>query len=208
MLISSSIQTPVALGTRRPNIVLPEALINNSPSEPSDDQSAMALTPILAHELAHLRNGDLRTLAASRLLLILFWPQPLYWWVRRVIRLDQETLADAAASEVTSRVLYAEQLVKWAGQTALRPNRRLATAVGLWEGRSQLHRRVAILLNEKLAILNSCTRRWRTSAFVGVLAVAVCLSFVTIDSGSQHALAEQAARQAGAEKGSGYRDAW
>jgi beta-lactamase regulating signal transducer with metallopeptidase domain len=195
-LISSSIQTPVALGTRRPAIVLPEALISNSPGEPSEDHSTTDLTPILAHELAHLRNGDLRTLAASRLLLILFWPQPLYWWLRRLIRLDQETLADAAASEVTSRVLYAEQLVKWAGQTALRPNRRLATAVGLWEGPSQLRRRVAILLNENFAIISGCSRRWRNSALVGLLVVAGCLSLVTIGSGSSQALAKQTARQA------------
>jgi Zn-dependent protease with chaperone function len=58
-----------------------------------DCQSADAgleLGAVLAHECAHLRHGDLRTLALARLLLILFWPQPLYWWLRRIIRLDQE----------------------------------------------------------------------------------------------------------------------
>src|SRR5690606_17898975 len=54
--------------------------------------NSVALLPILAHELAHLQHRDLHTLAATRLLLILLWPQPLFWLLRRTIRLDQETL--------------------------------------------------------------------------------------------------------------------
>jgi len=91
LLVSREIDVAVAIGVWRPRVLLPQGW--------SESRSADELRAILAHELAHVRNGDLRWLAASRLLLVLLWAQPLYWWLRRQMRLDQETLADAVAAE-------------------------------------------------------------------------------------------------------------
>ncbi|NOY40276.1 MAG: hypothetical protein GXP26_00365 [Planctomycetes bacterium] len=171
LLVSNDIQAPAALGVFQPTILLPQAMLS--------DQSD-SLRPILAHELAHIRHGDLRTLAAARLLTILLWPQPLYWLLRRQVRLDQETLADAAAADVTNRTDYAEQLVAWARNATDTPAPRLASSVGLWESPSQLKHRVAMLLDEKLTILRTCTRRWRYLCTAFVATAAVGLSLITL----------------------------
>ena len=88
--LSTRIGLPVAIGVVRPMIVLPEQF--------ATDETDEALEAALAHELAHIRNGDLRWLAIVRLLTIVFFSQPLFWLLRRTIRADQEALADAAAS--------------------------------------------------------------------------------------------------------------
>ena len=55
-------------------------------------------------------------LAFLRLLNIVLFAQPLFWWLRRKIRADQEVLADAAAATMygDKRLAYAETLVGWA----------------------------------------------------------------------------------------------
>lgn len=170
LLISPRITAPVALGLRRPTILLPPSALPLPPSQ---------LLPILAHELAHLEHRDLHTLAATRLLLVLLWPQPLYWLLRRTIRLDQETLADAAAADRAGRLDYAQQLLAWASSASTQRPPRLAGAVGLWEGPSQLKRRIALLLNEKFNVMRSCSRRWRGGSLVAIALIATGLSTVT-----------------------------
>ena len=198
LLLSSRIATPVAIGIRRPTIVLP-AVIATTPqiasggprppgtatcgAQAMDSTEHERLIAILAHEWAHLRHGDLWTLAISRTLLVLLWPQPFFWLLRRTIRLDQETLADAAAAEHAGRVPYAEQLLTWARSAAAagRPPR-IAAAVGLWESPSQLKRRLAILLDQQLNILRECSRRWKLATGLLCVASAVLLSLVTVEA--------------------------
>ncbi|MEN0110854.1 MAG: M56 family metallopeptidase, partial [Planctomycetota bacterium] len=132
LLVSDRLAAPVAIGLRRPAIVLPRPMADAEPDS--------HLRTLLAHELAHVRGGDLWLLALLRGLMPLLWVNPLYWLLRRRVRLDQEALADAAAADLSSREAYAEQLVDWARQLAgYRPP--LAGAAGLWEGPSQLRRR-------------------------------------------------------------------
>jgi beta-lactamase regulating signal transducer with metallopeptidase domain len=140
LLVCTQIDVAVALGVVHPAVLLPADWLQ---SQSNDD-----LHTVLAHEAAHLRNYDLHWLAVSRVLSIALWAQPLYWFVRRRMRLDQEALADAAAAELTSRQNYAEKLVALAHHVAARPAVRLSTAVGLWEGPSQLRRRVALLIDD------------------------------------------------------------
>lgn len=171
LLISPHITAPVALGLRRPTILLPPSALPLPPSQ---------LLPILAHELAHLQHRDLHTLAATRLLLALLWPQPLYWLLRRTIRLDQETLADAAAADRAGRLDYAQQLLAWASSAGAQRPPRLAGAVGLWEGPSQLKRRIAVLLNEQFSVMRSCSRRWKALSVGCIISLATMLSLVTL----------------------------
>ena len=141
---------------------------------------SVALLPILAHEWAHLQRRDLHTLAASRLLLILLWPQPMFWLLRRTIRLDQETLAAAAAADHAGRLDYAQQLLTWARTANTQRPPRLAGAVGLWEGPSQLKRRIALLLNEQFAVMRSCSAAWRRVCIASLAIAVVALSLVTL----------------------------
>jgi beta-lactamase regulating signal transducer with metallopeptidase domain len=218
LLISPQITAPVALGIRRPAILLPSTFGQSSrsdvaapspwrgglgrganpaeagplegantppPASPRQGEGrkqdeSVALAPILAHEWAHLQHRDLHTLAATRLLLILLWPQPLYWLLRRTIRLDQETLADAAAADRAGRLDYAQQLLAWASTASTQRPPRLAGAVGLWEGPSQLKRRIALLLNEQFNVMRSCSPQWRRGALAALAVIAVSLSSVTL----------------------------
>jgi beta-lactamase regulating signal transducer with metallopeptidase domain len=177
ILVSPCINVPVALGLRRAVIVLPTKLVE-SQSTLANPQSEIG--GILVHELAHIENRDLYWLALSRALLIVFWSQPLYWLARRRMRLDQESLADAAAAELTSREQYAEQLIGWARNLANVRTMRLASAVGLWEGASQLRHRVALLLNERFTVLRDCSRNGRIAAALACVAAAMALSMVTL----------------------------
>jgi beta-lactamase regulating signal transducer with metallopeptidase domain/protocatechuate 3,4-dioxygenase beta subunit len=163
---------PVAVGLWRPMILLPTALVEQS--QPGE------LRTVLAHELAHVRHRDLWLLAALRALLVVLWAHPLFWLLRRRVRIDQELLADAAAAEISSRHDYAQQLVRLARTSAAVRPPRLASSVGLWEGPSQLKRRIATLLDEHLTILQSCSQRWRIGSTINLLVVAVGLSLLTL----------------------------
>jgi beta-lactamase regulating signal transducer with metallopeptidase domain/tetratricopeptide (TPR) repeat protein/protocatechuate 3,4-dioxygenase beta subunit len=170
------IDVAVALGVWRPMIMLPTRWTSS--------QSQDRLRAVLAHESTHVLNHDLQWVALARILFIALWANPLFLLAKRRLRLDQEALADAAAAEITSRRQYAEQLVDWARDVRRRPAMHLSSAVGLWEGPSQLRQRIAILLDEKLTILRSCSRRWQVAAATLAAAAAVFLSMVTLQPAS------------------------
>lgn len=169
------IDVAVALGIWRPIILLP--------SQWADRESSDHLRAVLTHESTHVFNHDLQWLAVTRLLFIAMWANPLFWFVKRRLRLDQEALADAAAAELTSRQLYAEQLVAWARRVGSQPTVRLSAAVGLWERPSQLRQRVALLLNEHLKVIRDCSRRWRLASLVTCVLLASALSLLTLQPG-------------------------
>jgi beta-lactamase regulating signal transducer with metallopeptidase domain len=181
--ISKNLPVAVAVGLVRPWILLPQMLTN------ANREQARS---VLAHELAHVANRDLWLLAMLRGLMILLWPHPLFWLLRRQVRLDQELLADAAAAELTSRGTYAEQLVALARSAVETHVPRLASSVGLWERPSQLTQRIALLLDDKLTILRNCSRSWRIGS-AGMLAVlALALSLVTLAPRAAESRAETA----------------
>ena len=96
LLVSRSHPIPIATGAFWPKILLPPLFAERE--RPDDCRS------VLAHELAHIRNGDLWLLALDRWLLPLFWMHPLYLRLRRSIRDDQELLADGFAVAHSSQI--------------------------------------------------------------------------------------------------------
>ncbi len=113
-------------------------------------------------------------------LFVLLWVQPFYWLLRRKLRLDQELLADAAAADTKGRQQYAAELVAWARSATRRPRMPAAAAVGLWEGPSQLRRRVALLLDERFTMLRKCSRKWQLTSSFSLVAAAAMLSLITV----------------------------
>ncbi|ADG11964.1 peptidase M56 [Caulobacter segnis] len=82
---------------------------------------------IMAHELAHLRRHDWIFLVISRVVLAIFWFNPLVWRLHAVLRQRSEEAADAAALGTVDRALYARTLVRLAAH----PTSLLAPAASL-----------------------------------------------------------------------------
>ena len=167
LLVSGRLAQPVAVGLLRPAIILPERFV--------EDEPRCRLEAALAHEWAHFRNRDLWWIALSGLLMPVLFAHPVYWWLRRRTREDQELLADAAAAD--GRVDYAEALLSWARQTPDRPRLAAAGSLALWERPSQLKRRIIMLLDRDFRVEPTCPRRWglgvRGAMALSVLALSV-----------------------------------
>ncbi len=77
---------PLAMGIFRPAIVIPRALLERLPGR--------ELRIVLAHELAHMRRGDLWTQVLTIALLAMWWFHPLYWVLLFKVRRVREDCCD------------------------------------------------------------------------------------------------------------------
>jgi beta-lactamase regulating signal transducer with metallopeptidase domain len=159
----------VAVGALRPRIVLP--------ASSAVESNAKAIRAALAHEWAHICHGDLWLLALERLLVPLLAVHPLFWWLRRSTRLDQELLADAAAAG-DKPVEYAEALIAWAKVPASTTVG--LAALGMSEHPSNLSRRVQMILNCNRPETTRFRRLCGVAAAGVVLSLAGVLSTLTV----------------------------
>ncbi|MCA9261164.1 MAG: M56 family metallopeptidase [Planctomycetales bacterium] len=190
LLTSHQVATPVAMGLRRPRVVLPSSY--------EDGQPESFLRLALAHELAHIRHGDLALLAAVRWLAVSLGAHPMFWAWRRKVRFAQETLADAAAAEGADPADYADAMVAWARQAKVRRTAACFGAMGLWESRSQLRRRIAVILDDTVVLKRVASRRWKWTTGVACCASAWALSqFTTSPESPKAARAATASEPAG-----------
>ena len=83
-LISSG---PLVTGLFRPVILLPAWF--ESDYDLSEQRAA------LAHDMMHVRRGDIWALQLSEIISAVFWFNPLIWFARPAFRLDQEAACDA-----------------------------------------------------------------------------------------------------------------
>ena len=77
---------PALLGIFRPTLLLPKMIV--------DGKSPEELEPILAHELIHLRRGDLWVGLLQVLAQALWWFHPLVWLVNRMLTREAERCCD------------------------------------------------------------------------------------------------------------------
>ena len=168
LLVSRRIATPLAFGLRRPIIMLPADWI-------TEDADAARWAPILRHECAHLRHGDLWLLGLTRWLLPMLFAQPLFWWLRRQIRADQEILADAAACGADPHA-YAAELVGWARRVLIAPTVTPAFGLGIWERCGSLDQRVRWLLADE-RIEPRSSRRFRACAGLAMIALVLAMTW-------------------------------
>ncbi|WP_435008578.1 M56 family metallopeptidase [Tundrisphaera lichenicola] len=171
LILAPKLAHPVAVGLIRPSILLPIRFVEAEP----EGRIEAALT----HEWAHIRNGDLWLLAGTRLLLPILFAHPLYFWLRRRIREDQEALADASAAGIDGRIAYAEALLGWARSGEGRLANRFVPSLGLW-GQSSLGSRVALLLDRDFQVEPTSPRRWRLGAGVVAVVLVVGLGLAPI----------------------------
>jgi len=179
-------ESPVVFGAVRTVIVLPSALLAHS--------TANQLRLILAHEMAHIRRGDLLGNWFSTLVSGLFFFHPLVWLALRESRLSQEVACDelAVRRPDVSVADYGRLLVELATQRPM-PASPLVT-VGVVES---FH----VFLKRRLsAMKNFGTRSRRVFAlswFVAIVAVLGLLPWrLVAQTESDEVAAEKALKSA------------
>jgi beta-lactamase regulating signal transducer with metallopeptidase domain len=186
--VNDRIESALVCGTWRPAILLPECKTQLPEGEgPPAGGTPTGIRAALAHEWAHIANGDLWHLALERLLLPVYLMQPLFWFLRRRIRIDQELLADAAAAG-ESPVEYAEALLAWAKSTSAGPRGEVLAVLSFWNNPCHLPRRIEMLIDTTNRVLPQASRLWRGTTLTIVFALACGLSLLTL--GTKKSVAE------------------
>jgi beta-lactamase regulating signal transducer with metallopeptidase domain/5-hydroxyisourate hydrolase-like protein (transthyretin family) len=168
LLASDHLEQPITFGWQRPVIVLPAALCRRGEEE--------VLRYCLAHEWSHIERRDIVSWHLATLVQLLFFYQPLFWWLRRQLRLCQDYLADARAAE--QAVLaedYADFLIGLARRRLAAP---LSAALGVGDRRSNLYRRIVMLITTRQPLERRCRRLW--TAAVALTASLLLLAVVAV----------------------------
>lgn len=169
LLVSDEIDAAIAFGGWRPVIVLPATVC--------EEERTDTLRYGLAHEWSHIERGDVwRWYLVAFAQVVLFY-QPLFWWLRRQLRLSQDFLADARSADHTSEpVDYAEYLVSLARRRLNIPT----FALGITDQRSNLTRRVHMLLLNHNPLSRRCRLAWTCGTAAVALGLLVGLSSVRL----------------------------
>jgi beta-lactamase regulating signal transducer with metallopeptidase domain len=139
LLISSEVSSPVALGFRRPAVILPESLLA--------EFDGPALDHVLLHELAHVARRDDWSNLAARLAAAVLGLHPVAAWILRRIARERELACDDWVVSMTGEARpYADSLTRLF-EFRLTRRRRLLLASGMAERASFLGGRIEKLLD-------------------------------------------------------------
>ncbi|MSR59098.1 MAG: hypothetical protein EXS05_15880 [Planctomycetaceae bacterium] len=177
ILVSPRASQPFTFAGRKPVIVLPAAIVAM--------KTDIDLRWSLAHEWSHIARGDVWIWSFASLVRLVYYYQPLSWWLRRQLRLCQDYLADAAAARQSSAADYAEFLTT---RAAGRPS---AVGLGIASGPSDLYRRVSMLLKNPRPLETQCS--WTWTAGVAATAALLILLAATFGDRPIHAAADNPA---------------
>ncbi len=109
LLESGRVAVPMVVGTLRPVILLPVAVLTGL----TPDQ----VHAVLAHEVAHIRRHDYAANLVQTAIVTLLFYHPAVWWVSRRIREERENCCDdLAVKSCGDSMLYARALAELAGQ--------------------------------------------------------------------------------------------
>ena len=136
LVSSPEVRSPLSWG------LSPGAILIDADSLKAGSSAAAA---ILAHEMAHLKRADWAFLMLSRLVLALFWFNPLVWWLAKSLVERSEEAADAEAISHVDRHAYARVLITLAAAPcpAIHPTGALAMAAQP----HSLKKRIACIMN-------------------------------------------------------------
>ena len=86
LIVTESLVGPAVIGFFRVTVLIPSVV--------ADKLQGKAVAPILAHELLHIRRGDLWVGLLQTLVQAMWWFHPLVWWVGRVTTREAERCCD------------------------------------------------------------------------------------------------------------------
>jgi beta-lactamase regulating signal transducer with metallopeptidase domain len=182
LLVARGLSTPMSCGLFRPTVALPASM--------AADPDAQKLRWVFAHELAHLRRRDPWVCLLFGLGTALFFFVPWFWSLRRQVRLCQEYLADDYATQESPPEDYARFLLSLSAASALP-----AGAFGVSGNRSDLFRRVTMLLGFSDRFEQRCPRLWALGLGSGLLTLAVLVSGVGLKANAALAQEKEEAKK-------------
>ncbi len=137
LLVSSEIVSPMAVGFRRPAVIVPETLLNEFTPEELDH--------VLLHELAHIARYDDWTNLFARLIGALLPIHPVAVWLVKKIEQEREIACDDWVVAMTGEARpYAASLTRLFELCSARRRQLLAT--GMADRASHLGERIEALL--------------------------------------------------------------
>jgi beta-lactamase regulating signal transducer with metallopeptidase domain len=140
--LSYETETPIAVGFRRPVIILP--------TDMATADGLTSIEPLIMHEYAHLARYDDWSNLAQRATERLFWFNPLVWLLGRRIALEREVAADeAVVARTHDAKRYATTL--WRMAQEMRMPEHVVVAPGAMLTRKQISVRIERLLDENPA---------------------------------------------------------
>ncbi len=160
--LSYETETPVAIGFRRPVILIPTEL--------ATAEGLAAIESLVLHEYAHLARYDDWTNLVQRTIERIFWFNPVVWLVGRRIALEREIASDDAVVEKTGEPhAYATSL--WRLAREMRMPEHAVVAPGALLTRKQITVRIEQLLDKKRARLHRSPATALGIALAALLAV-------------------------------------
>jgi len=179
LLVSREITGPIAYGYLQPTIMIPESIATGDP---------VILQFCLKHEWTHIENGDLRAWGLTWVCQFLIWFQPLFWLLRRDLRICQDFLADhRAAGDGPARIEYSALLLAFTKQRMGSP---IPGAIAFFDRSSHISRRIRMLLHSNLTLRTRSPRVFCVGAGIALFACAALFGAVrlnTADGGAQAA---------------------
>jgi uncharacterized protein YjbI with pentapeptide repeats/beta-lactamase regulating signal transducer with metallopeptidase domain len=162
--LSYETETPVAIGFRRPVILIPTEL--------ATAEGLSAIEQLILHEHAHLRRYDDWTNLIQRTIERIFWFNPIVWILGRRIALEREIASDDAVVDRTGAPhQYATSLWKLARE--MRMPEHAVVAPGALLTRKQISIRIEQLLDKNRARLHGSPIAALGVALAGCAAVAL-----------------------------------
>ncbi len=163
LLVSAQPQPPVAFGLRQPTVIISEEML--------DQMSIEEVKVVLAHELAHHRRGDLWLNWLQIFLAVVWWFNPVYHWLSRIVRGVREDCCDdfLLAESLTTNKSYCDALLHTAGVVS--SPMILGDALGFADRLHPLGRRLT-------RIMDGTLRRSRRLSWAGALLIVLvaCLT--------------------------------
>ena len=149
---------------------------------------------ILAHEWSHIERRDAWAWNLTCLAGIMLFYQPLFWWLRRQLKLCQDFLADDRAAALGSAEDYATYLVQLA---RARRNGVALPALGASDRRSNLYRRIAMLVHCHEPLERRCRTPWSVTTALSALLIMVTASGLRLQAGAPLAADNEATTKNG-----------
>ncbi len=139
LIVTDRVKSPALFGYLKPRLLIPPSFLNSLGEED--------LRCVFFHELGHLKSHDIGISWLVNVLQVIYWFNPIVWYAFHNMRIDQEVACDAY---VLSRIKYvnpadyANTIVDILERFV--QNRQLPSLAGIIENKSQIKRRIAMIL--------------------------------------------------------------